>query len=156
MKEDDEAIILFFFEGGPMKFLRCTLFALLVLPLPARADVNTKVEPLSCGIYDQAAKPLVRKEMETQSPDRARYTMALKTSQGKRLTVEVKSVSILLAGERNHVSIFLDGKPYAKTSHQDVPLYFEVHIDGEKYRVICTRQEDVAWTTEPAPFASGK
>jgi len=139
-----------------MRFLNCILLALLALPLAARADVNAVVEPLSCGVYDQVAKPLVQKEMETQSPDRARYTMELKTNKGKRLTVEVKSVSIMLAGERNHVSIFLDGKPYAKTSHQDVPLYFEVHIDGEKYRVICTRQEDVAWTTEQAPAASGK
>ena len=132
-----------------MRLLNCTLFALLALPLAARADVNRLVEPLSCGVYDQAAKPLVQKEMETQSPDRARYTMELKTSQGKRLTVEVKSVSILLAGEREHVSIFLDGKPYAKTSHQDVPLYFEVHIDGEKYRVICVREAEEAGTAEP-------
>jgi hypothetical protein len=113
--------------------------ALFMLPLVSRADVNQAVEPLLCGIYNQAAKPLVEKTMETQSPDRARYTMDLRTSRGKQLKVEVKNVSIQLAGERNHVSVFLDGKPFAKTSHQDLPLYLEVHIDDEKYRIICVR-----------------
>lgn len=132
-----------------MKFLTGVLIALLALTNMARADVNTVVKPLSCGIYNQASKPLVEKDMKTQSPVPAQYTMELRTSRGKRLTVEVKSVSIQLAGERNHVSIFLDGKPYAKTSHQDVPLYLEVHIDDEKYRIICVRADEVDGTTEP-------
>ena len=122
-----------------MKLLLGALIALLALPLAARADENKTVEPLLCGIYDQKSKPLVEKDLETQSSDRARYTLELRTSRGKLLAVEVKSVSIRLLGERNHVSIFLDGKPYAKTSHQDVPLYVEVHIDDEKYRIICIR-----------------
>ncbi len=136
-----------------MTFFMGTLIALLVLPFAVLADVNKVVEPLSCGIYDQASRPLVEKNMETQSPDRARYTMELRTTRGKRLTVEVKNVSIQLDGERNHVSLFLDGKPYAKTSHQDVPLYFEVHIDDKKYRIICTRggEVDGAETALSAP-----
>ena len=139
-----------------MKFLLGALIALLVLPLAAWADVNKVVEPLWCGIYDQASRPLVEKDLETQSPERARYTMELRTSRGKRLTVEVRNVSILLVGERNHVSVFLDGKPYAKTSHQDVPLYFEVHIDDEKYRIICVREGETTQTTEPTSSAAGK
>jgi len=133
-----------------MKFLRGVIILLLTFPLMARADVSKVVKPLWCGIYDQTGRPLVEKNMETQSSDRARYTMELRTSRGKRLTAEVQSVSTKLVGERNHVSIFLDGKPYAKTSHQDVPLYLEVHIDDEQYRIICIR-EDAVWTTEPTP-----
>ena len=133
-----------------MKFLPGVLIAsLFLLPLVARADLKQTVEPLACGIYNQASKPLVEKNMETQSPDRARYTMDLRTSRGKKLSVEVKSVSIQLAGERNHVSVFLDGKPYAKTSHQDLPLYFEVHIDDEKYRIICVRSDEMKGAFDP-------
>lgn len=90
--------------------------ALLALPLAVRADENKIVGPLPCGIYDQSVVPLVEKELETQSADRSRYIMEITTKGGKRLSVEVQSVSIRLAGERNHVSVFLDGKPFAKTS----------------------------------------
>lgn len=117
------------------------VFSLSVLPLFAHADEGKVVGPLSCGIYDQTVKPFIEAELETQHPDQSRYTMAITTKSGKRLSVEIKSVSIKLAGERNHVSVFLDGKPFAKTSHQDLPLYLEVHVDNEKYRIICTRED---------------
>jgi hypothetical protein len=35
----------------------------------------------------------------------------------------------------------VDGKRFAKTSHQDVPLSLEVYIDDVKYRIICVRQD---------------
>jgi hypothetical protein len=132
-----------------MKLLLGALIALLALPIAVKADENKVVKPLGCGIYDQLSRPLVEKDMDTQSHDRARYTMELRTSRGRRLMVEVQSVSIRLAGEREHVSIFLDGKPYAKTSHQDVPLYLEVHIDDKKYRVICVREASVIEIAKP-------
>ena len=113
-----------------------------LVPFTAQADVDTKVAVLPCGIYDQQVRPFVEKMLETQSKDRSLFTMEAMTARGKRLTVEVQGVSIKMKGERNHVSVFLDGKPLAKTSHQDVPLYLEVHVDAEKYRIICVRTEE--------------
>ena len=125
-----------------MKFLEGMFLLLLLAPLTvAHADVGKVVGPLSCGIYDQKVKPFIEAELETQHADQSRYTMAITTKSGKRLSVEVKSVSIKLVGERNHVSVFLEGKPYAKTSHQDLPLYLEVYVDNEKYRIVCTRAD---------------
>lgn len=116
---------------------------LLFIPaFSAHADVNTVVLLLPCGIYNQAAQPHIEKDLDTQSKDRAAYTMETVTSKGKRLTVEIQNVLIRMQGERSHVSVFLDGKPLAKTSHQDLPLYLEVHVDDEKYRIICTRSDD--------------
>ncbi|HSQ77970.1 MAG TPA: hypothetical protein VLN91_03680 [Nitrospirota bacterium] len=126
-----------------MKFWNTIVFVLILLPWTARADVNKVVGPLSCGIYDQSARPFIKKDLETQSADSSRYTMEILTKNGKKLRVEVKSVSIILHGERDHVSVFVDGKPFAKTSHQDVPLYFEVHVDGQKYRIMCIRTDEV-------------
>jgi hypothetical protein len=117
------------------------LLLLLVLPPVAHADVGVVVGPLSCGIYDQKVKPFIEAELETQHADRTLYTMETLTKSGKRLTVEVKNVSIKMAGERNQVSVFVDGKPFAKTSHQDVPISLEVHIDEIKYRIICVRMD---------------
>ncbi len=113
----------------------------LALPIVAHADEGKVVGPLSCGIYDQMVKPFIEAELETQHGDRTRYTMETMTKSGKRLAVEVKNVSIRMVGERNQVSVFVDGKPLAKTSHQDVPISLEVHIDGIKYRIICTRAD---------------
>jgi hypothetical protein len=112
---------------------------LLVLPWCAFADVEVAVIPLPCGIYDEATRPLVQRALETQSRDRARYTMEVSTTGGRRLRVEVVNVAIALPGERNQVTVFLDDKPLAKTSHQDVPLYLEVYVDEAKYRIICVR-----------------
>lgn len=120
-----------------------SIILLLLLPFAAHADVNKTLDPLPCGIYDESVKPLVEKDLETQKTDSAGYTMGITTKSGKKLSVEVKSVEIKLPGERNHVSVFLDGKPLAKTSHQDVPIYLEVHVDNEKYRVICVRVDEV-------------
>lgn len=117
-------------------------FLLLILPAAVHADVNKVLELLPCGIYDEAAKPLIEKDLDTQHPDRGRYTMAIVTKNSKRLSVEVKSVEIRMPGERHQVSAFVDGKPFAKTSHQDVPLYLEVHVDNEKYRIICVRNDE--------------
>jgi hypothetical protein len=125
-----------------MNIFATILLVLALFVLPARAEVGTTVEPLPCGIYDESAKPLAEKDLDTQSPDRPLYTMGITTKSGKNLSVEVKSVKIKMDGERNQVSVFLDGKPYAKTSHQDVPLYLEVHIDNEKYRIICVRVDE--------------
>jgi hypothetical protein len=124
-----------------MKNLTVMLLTFLALPLAVYADEGKAVSPLSCGIYDQSARPFVERDLETQSTDPLRYTMAITTKKGKRLTVAVQNVSIRLVGERNHVSVFLDGKPYAKTSHQDLPLYLEVTIDDVKYRIICIRTD---------------
>jgi hypothetical protein len=117
------------------------VFALLALPLQVHADVGKIVGPLSCGIYEQSAKPLVEKDLKTQNSDKSRYTMEAVTKSGRKLTVLVHNVSIDMAGERNNVTVLLEGKPFAKTSHQDVPLYLEVHVDGEKYRIICVRMD---------------
>ncbi len=35
----------------------------------------------------------------------------------------------------------MDGKRFAKTGHQDVPLSLEVYVDDVKYRIICVRQD---------------
>ena len=115
--------------------------SLLALPGLSHADVDVVVGPLSCGIYDQKVKPFIEAELHTQHADQARYTMETLTKSGKRLTVEVKNVSIKMAGERNQVSVSVDGKPFAKTSHQDVPISLEVHIDDVKYRIICVRMD---------------
>jgi hypothetical protein len=113
---------------------------LIVLPFAAQADIGgEKVNPLPCGIYDEQTQPLVQRALETRSGDPSKYTMETTTKSGRRLRVEVVNVSIDLPGERNHVSVFLDNKPLVKTSHQDVPLYLEVHVDETKYRVICVR-----------------
>lgn len=125
-----------------MNFLAGILIVLAVFVLPVRADAAATIEPLPCGIYDESAKPLTEKDLDTQSSDRSAYTMEIITKSSKTLSVEVKSVQIKMTGERNHVSVFLDGKPYAKTSHQDVPLYLEVHVDNEKYRIICVRVDE--------------
>ena len=117
------------------------LFALLALPQTVNAEVGKIVAPLRCGIYDQMAAPLIEKDLSTQSADPLRYTAAITTKSGKRLTVTVQNVSIRMSGERNQVSVFLDGKPYAKTSHQDLPLYLEVNIEDVKYRIICIRPD---------------
>ena len=113
----------------------------LALPVIAHADVGKVVGPLSCGIYDQQVKPFIEAELDTQHVDRTRYTMETMTKSGKRLAVQVQNVSIKMAGERNQVSVFVDGKPFAKTSHQDVPISLEVHIDEVKYRIICVRAD---------------
>lgn len=121
-----------------------SLFAtclLLLLPFSADADVGKKLHPLPCGIYDQAVKPFIEKDLETQSPDKALYTIEMTTNHDRNLSVEIKSVEIAMPGERNQVTIHLDGKLHVRTSHQDVPLYVEVHLDGDKYRIICVRVE---------------
>ncbi len=123
--------------------MRLMVFMLLMMPLAAYADQGTVVDPLPCGIYDEAVNPVIEKDLLTQSTDTRRYTMAITTKSGKQLSVTVQNVAIRMAGERNHVSIFLDGKPYAKTSHQDVPLYVEVTIDDMKYRIICVRTKPI-------------
>ena len=115
------------------------LLSVFLLPGTVRADVGKVVGPLSCGIYDQSVKPFIQAELDTQHVDRAHYTMETTTPGGRRLAVEVQNVSIKMAGERNHVTVFVDGKPFAKTSHQDVPLSLEVYIDEAKYRIICVR-----------------
>jgi len=118
-----------------------SFFLTLALPITVQAEVGRIVEPLPCGIYDQQARPFIIKDIETQNADPLRYTMEMTTMSGKRLRVEVQNVSIRMAGERNHVSVFVDGKPHAKTSHQDLPLYLEVHLDNVKYRIICVRND---------------
>ncbi len=128
--------------------VRIFLFVFLALPLAAHADESQAVQPLSCGIYDEAVKPFIEKDLSTQSADARNYTMAITTTSGKRLSVSVQHVSIRLPGERNNVYISVDGKPYAKTSHQDVPLYVEVTIDGVKYRIICLRSDLVDVSSE--------
>ncbi len=135
---------------GVMKQFIIAALLLLIPPLAAYADVNKDVSLLPCGIYNQAAQPHVEKDLDTQSADRAAYTMEMVTSKGKKLTIEVQNVSIRMQAERNHVSVFLDGKPFAKTSHQDLPLYLEVHVDNEKYRIICTRSDDELASGETA------
>jgi hypothetical protein len=128
-------------RGILMKRWICMMCTLVALPLPVFGDEGRIVDPLPCGIYDQAVVAIVEKDIETQSSDPSRYSMEVSTKSGKKLRIEVKSVSIKLAGERNHVSVFVEGKPLAKTSHQDLPLYFEVYVDQQKYRIICTRNE---------------
>jgi hypothetical protein len=81
----------------------------------------------------------VQRALDTQSHDRMRYTMEAATTGGRRLRVEVVNLAIDLPGERTQVMVFLDNKPLAKTSHQDVPLYLEVYVDEAKYRIICVR-----------------
>ncbi len=117
------------------------MLLLLMMPVAARADVGKVVKPLHCGIYDYNVVPFVEKELETQHADPLRYTMETTTKSGKRLTIQVKNVSIKMPGERNHVTVFVDGKLFAKTSHQDVPLSLEVYIDDVKYRIICVRAD---------------
>ncbi len=46
-----------------------------------------------------------------------------------------------MSGERNQVTVLMDGKRFAKTGHQDVPLSLEVYVDDVKYRIICVRQD---------------
>lgn len=115
------------------------LFVFLVLLFTIHGNNDTAELPLPCGIYDKMAKPFIAKDLVTQSFDAPRHTMAIMTKSGKRLTVEVQNVLIRLPGERYHVSVSVNGKPYAKTSHQDLPLYLEVHVDDVKYRIICQR-----------------
>jgi hypothetical protein len=126
-----------------MNFRAVMLLALLALPQLVNAEEGRIVAPLPCGIYDRMAAPFIEKDLSTQSADPARYTMAITTKSGRRLSVTVENDSMRMAGERNHVSVSLDGKPYAKTSHQDLPLYLEVNIDDVKYRIICTRPPGV-------------
>lgn len=115
------------------------LFIFLVLLFSLHGKNDTAELPLPCGIYDEAAKSFISKELVTLSSDAPLYTMTIMTKSGKRLAVEVQNVRIKLPGERYHVSVFVNGKSYAKTSHQDLPLYLEVHVDDEKYRIICQR-----------------
>jgi hypothetical protein len=122
-----------------MKIRNALLLVFLVLLFTVQGKNVTPENPLPCGIYDQAAKPFVEKELLTYSFDAPRYTMSITTSSGRLLTVAVQNDFIRLPGERNHVTVFLDGKPLAKTSHQDLPLYLEVHVDDVKYRIICQR-----------------
>src|SRR5574341_1958765 len=79
-----------------MYILIMIIWSALALPIVVHADVGKVVEPLSCGIYDQMVKPFIEAELETQHADQSRYTMAITTKSGKRLSVEVKSVSIKL------------------------------------------------------------
>jgi len=125
------------------------IMLLLLLPGPVRADSNKVVGPLSCGIYDQAVKPFIQAELETQHANRSHYTMEITIPGNKRLTVEVKNVLIKMPGERNHVTVWLDGKLFAKTSHQDVPLSLEVYIDEVKYRIICVRADLLPESGQP-------
>jgi len=129
------------------------LLLFLMMPIAARADEGKVVGPLHCGIYDQQVVPFVEKELETQHGDRKHYTLEMTTKSGKRLTAEVKNVSIKMAGERNQVTVLVDGKRFAKTSHQDVPLSLEVYIDDVKYRIICVRQDPLP---EDIPAAQRK
>jgi hypothetical protein len=129
------------------------LLSLLIVPIAARADVGKVVGSLHCGIYDQQVVPFVEQELETQHVDRKHYTLEMTTKSGKRLSAEVKNVSIKMAGERNQVTVLVDGKPFAKTSHQDVPLSVEVYIDDVKYRIICVRQDPLP---EDVPTAQPK
>jgi hypothetical protein len=82
--------------------------------------------------------PFVEAELETQHVDRARYTMETMT---KAQAADVEVLNVSSDGERNQVSVSVDGKPFAKTSHQDVPISLEVHIDEVKYRIICVRMD---------------
>jgi hypothetical protein len=115
---------------------------LLFLPFAVHAEVNKIVKPLPCGIYDADVKPLVEKDLATRNTDTAACTMGITTESGKELSVEIRSVDVKMPGERHQVSVFLDGKPFVKTSHQDVPLYLEVHVDNKRYRIICVRVDE--------------
>jgi hypothetical protein len=46
-----------------------------------------------------------------------------------------------MIGERNCVAVLVDGKLTERTSHQDVPLSLEVHMDRVKHRNICVRAD---------------
>ncbi len=131
------------------KKILIVLLLLVVKPMAARADEGKIVGPLHCGIYDQNVVPFVERELETQHMDRKHYTMEITTKTGKHLAVEVKNVAIEMPGERNHVTVFVDGKPFAKTSHQDVPLSLEVYIDDVKYRIICVRTDPMPLNAAP-------
>ncbi len=122
-----------------MKIRNAAWFLLVVLLLMIQGNNKSAENPLPCGIYDEKARPFIERDLVTYSVDAPRYTMAITTANGKRLAVEVRNDFIQLPGERNHVMVYLDGKPYAKTSHQDLPLYLEVHVDNVKYRIICQR-----------------
>ncbi len=122
-----------------MKLRNTAWFFLVVLLLTIRGNNESPETPLPCGIYDEKARPFIERDLVTYSFDAPRYTMAITTASGKRLAVEVRNDFIKLAGERNHVMVYLDGKLYAKTSHQDLPLYLEVTVDDVKYRIICQR-----------------
>lgn len=139
-----------------LRYAITALLATILAVSAAPADVSVVVAPLPCGIYDQNVKPFIEKDLETQSKHRSHYTMETSTRSGKRLSVEVMNVSIRLPGERNHISVFLDGKPLAKTSHQDLPLYLEVHVDDVKYRIICIRSDAPSGEEGPLPAPSGK
>ena len=132
------------------------LLSLLMMPAASLADEDKVVGPLHCGIYDQQVVPFVEGELETQHKDPKHYTLATTTKSGKRLTAEVKNVSIKMAGERNQVTVLVDGKRFAKTSHQDVPLSLEVYIDDVKYRIICVRGDLVPDGPPPAQRKGGK
>ncbi len=125
------------------------LLSFLLMPIAARADEGKVVDPLHCGIYDQQVVPFVERELDTQHKDPKHYTLEMTTKSGKRLTAEVKSVSIKMAGERDQVTVLVDGKRFAKTNHQDVPFSLEVYIDDVKYRIICVRV-DVPEEATPA------
>jgi hypothetical protein len=132
-----------------MNAVTILILALLLVPFTAGADVNRTVDPLPCGIYDEEARPLVEKDLDTRHADKSLSTMRLATKTGKRLSVEVRSVEIAMPGERAQVSVFLDDRPLAKTSHQDVPIYLEVHVDHVRYRIICVRVDEAVASEEP-------
>ena len=66
---------------------------------------------ISAGIYDQMVKPFILAELDTQRLDQKRLHHGDNDESGKRLIVAVKNVSFKMVGGRDHVAVFVDGKP---------------------------------------------
>lgn len=101
-------------------------------------DPGYVAAPLPCGLYNEAIEPFDQRDLDTQSPDPARYTLNAAIPGGRKLSASVKYVrNGMVPGERYYVAVFLDGQTLARINHIDVPFAMDVFVDAQKYRLIC-------------------
>lgn len=101
-------------------------------------DPGYIAQPLPCGLYNEATEPFDQKDLDTQSPDPARYTLNAVIPGGRKVSASVKYIrNGMVPGERYYVTVFLDGQVMARINHIDVPFAMDVFVDAQKVRLIC-------------------
>jgi hypothetical protein len=132
--------------GDDFSYVSAAQLKSLDIPAPATVaaaplaptDPGYIAEPLPCGLYDEATAPLDQKDLDTQNPDPAQYTLSAVIPSGRKLSATVKYIrNGMVPGERYYVAVSVDGQLLARINHIDVPFAMDVFVDGAKYRLIC-------------------
>ncbi len=87
---------------------------MMALPVQLLADTERTIEPLPAEFTIRMRTPWHRRKSKRRAP--TSYGLPWKSHDEKRQATkrEVTNAPVALPGERNTISIFLDGKPFGK------------------------------------------